>query len=146
MIPPLPLPVPVMLQPQGEWDMDAILRDASEGEPLLEEDSVEAEVVSYHSKQVSELEVLDTNNPLWSLVERATRHLGIEWPAVEQPRRSLFESPSAGLQQPRMLPAFPDFINPLRSIVGPGPTLQLFLSGPLSDPVRHHYRNAENGF
>ena len=33
--------------------------------------------------------------------------------------------------------------NPLRSIVGLGPTLQLFLSGPLWDWVRHHYSNAK---
>ena len=37
-------------------------------------------------------------------------------------------------------------LNPLRSIVGLGPTLQLFLTGPLSDWVRHHYSNAKNGF
>ncbi|MGH0176852.1 UNVERIFIED_CONTAM: hypothetical protein FKN15_073716 [Acipenser sinensis] len=37
-------------------------------------------------------------------------------------------------------------VNPLRSIVGLGPTLQLFLTGPLSDWVRHHYSNAKNGF
>ncbi|XP_058889403.1 uncharacterized protein LOC131739443 [Acipenser ruthenus] len=36
-------------------------------------------------------------------------------------------------------------LNPLRSIVGLGPTLQLFLTGPLSDWVRHHYSNAING-
>ncbi|MGH0148383.1 UNVERIFIED_CONTAM: hypothetical protein FKN15_037475 [Acipenser sinensis] len=38
------------------------------------------------------------------------------------------------------------FIIPLRSIVGLGPTLQLFPTGPLSDWVRHHYSNAKNGF
>ncbi|MGH0159971.1 UNVERIFIED_CONTAM: hypothetical protein FKN15_001141 [Acipenser sinensis] len=51
-------------------------------------------------------------------LEWATRHLGIEWPAVEQPRRSLFESPSARSQQPRMLPAFPDFIKEVQSTWG----------------------------
>ncbi|MGH0148681.1 UNVERIFIED_CONTAM: hypothetical protein FKN15_057854 [Acipenser sinensis] len=56
-------------------------RDASEGEHLLKEDRMEAELVSHHSEQESELEVLDTNDPLWPLVERATRHLGIEWAA-----------------------------------------------------------------
>ncbi|MGH0136545.1 UNVERIFIED_CONTAM: hypothetical protein FKN15_034273 [Acipenser sinensis] len=108
MVPPQPLSIPVVQQ-QDTWDVDAISRDASEGEPLLEEDSVEAELASHHS--VSEMEVLDTNDPLWSLVEWATRHLGFEWSAVEQLWRSLFESPSARSQQPRMLPAFPDFIN-----------------------------------
>ncbi|MGH0141114.1 UNVERIFIED_CONTAM: hypothetical protein FKN15_072753 [Acipenser sinensis] len=108
--PPQPLDAPVVQQPQGVWDVDAISRDASEGEPLLEEDSVEAELTSQHSEQDTDLEVLDTNDTLWSLVERATHHLGIEWPAVELPRRSLFELPSVWSPQPRMLPAFPDFI------------------------------------
>ncbi|MGH0151802.1 UNVERIFIED_CONTAM: hypothetical protein FKN15_055087 [Acipenser sinensis] len=75
--PPKPLSAPVVQQPQGVWNVDAISRDASEGEPLLEEDSVEAELTSQHSEQDTELEMLDTNDPLWSLVERATRHLGI---------------------------------------------------------------------
>ncbi|MGH0175395.1 UNVERIFIED_CONTAM: hypothetical protein FKN15_075245 [Acipenser sinensis] len=91
---PQPLAVAVVQQPQGVWDVDAISRDASEGEPLLEEDSLETDLASQHSEQDSESEALDTSDPLWSLVERATRHLGIEWPAVELPWRSLFESPS----------------------------------------------------
>ncbi|MGH0126599.1 UNVERIFIED_CONTAM: hypothetical protein FKN15_035560 [Acipenser sinensis] len=116
--PPQPLATPVVQQPQGVWDVDAISRDASEGEPLLEEDSVEAELTSQPSEQDTELEVLDTNDPLWSLVEGATHHLGIEWPAVELPRRSLFESPSVQSPQPRMLPAFPDFIKEGTSVAG----------------------------
>ncbi|MGH0126953.1 UNVERIFIED_CONTAM: hypothetical protein FKN15_000679 [Acipenser sinensis] len=86
---PQPLAVPVVQQPQGVWDIDAISRDASEVEP-----------------------------PLWSLVERATRHLGIEWQAVELPRRSLFESPSVRSPLPRTLPAFPDFIKEVQSTCG----------------------------
>ncbi|RXM36362.1 hypothetical protein EOD39_3573 [Acipenser ruthenus] len=113
-----PLPAQVAQQPQEVWDADVISRDASEGEPLLEEDSVEAELVSHHSEQESELEVLDTNDPLWPLVERATRHLGIEWPAVEQPRHFLFESPSVQPHQSRMLLAFPDFIKEVQSTWG----------------------------
>ncbi|MGH0151682.1 UNVERIFIED_CONTAM: hypothetical protein FKN15_019753 [Acipenser sinensis] len=92
------------------WDIDAISRDASEGEPLLEEDSPGTDLASQHSEHDSESEALDTSDALWSLVERATRHLGIEWQAVELPRRSLFESPSVRSPLPRMLPAFPDFI------------------------------------
>ncbi|MGH0131708.1 UNVERIFIED_CONTAM: hypothetical protein FKN15_047539 [Acipenser sinensis] len=115
MVPPQPLSIPVVQQ-QDTWDVDAISRDASEGEPLLKEDSVEAELASHHS--VSEMEVLDTNDPLWSLVEWATSHLGFEWSAVQQLWRSLFESPSARSQQPRMLPAFPNFINEVQSMWG----------------------------
>ncbi|MGH0126947.1 UNVERIFIED_CONTAM: hypothetical protein FKN15_030004 [Acipenser sinensis] len=89
----LPQPLSVPVAQQDAWDVDAISRDASEGEALPGEDSVEAELVSHHSE--SEMEVLDVDDSLWSLVERATRHLGIEWPAVDQPRRSLFDSPSA---------------------------------------------------
>ncbi|MGH0191515.1 UNVERIFIED_CONTAM: hypothetical protein FKN15_064855 [Acipenser sinensis] len=59
--PPQPLASPVVQQPQGVWDVDAISSDASEGEPLLEEDSVEAELTSQLSEQDTELEVLDTN-------------------------------------------------------------------------------------
>ncbi|MGH0137041.1 UNVERIFIED_CONTAM: hypothetical protein FKN15_064445 [Acipenser sinensis] len=116
--PPQSLAALVVQQPQGVWDVDAISRDASEGEPLLEEDRVEAELTSQHSEQDIELEVLDTNDPLWSLVERATRHLGIKWPAVELPRQSLFESPSVRSPQPRTLPAFPDFIKEVQSTWG----------------------------
>ncbi|MGH0138599.1 UNVERIFIED_CONTAM: hypothetical protein FKN15_067031 [Acipenser sinensis] len=50
--PPQPLASPVVQQPQGVWDVDAISSDASEGEPLLEEDSVEAELTSQLSEQV----------------------------------------------------------------------------------------------
>ncbi|MGH0187147.1 UNVERIFIED_CONTAM: hypothetical protein FKN15_023820 [Acipenser sinensis] len=107
---PQPLAVPVVQQPQGVWDVDAISRDASEGEPLFEEDSVETDLASQHSEQDTESEALDTSDPLWSLVERATRHLGIEWPAMELPRRSMFELPSVWSSLPRTLPAFPDFI------------------------------------
>ncbi|MGH0117554.1 UNVERIFIED_CONTAM: hypothetical protein FKN15_005056 [Acipenser sinensis] len=107
--------VPVVQQPQGVWDVDAISRDASEGEPLLDEESFEAELASQHSEHDSEPEALDTSDPLWSLVERATRHLGIEWPVVEFPRRSLFESPSVRSPLPRTLPAFPDFIKEVQS-------------------------------
>ncbi|MGH0131054.1 UNVERIFIED_CONTAM: hypothetical protein FKN15_030216, partial [Acipenser sinensis] len=88
---------------------------ASEGEPLHGEDSVEAELTSHHSE--SEMEV-GVDDSLWSLVERATCHLGLEWPATEQPRRSLFESPLAQGQQSRTLPAFPDFIKEVQSTWG----------------------------
>ncbi|MGH0146084.1 UNVERIFIED_CONTAM: hypothetical protein FKN15_018410 [Acipenser sinensis] len=115
---PQSLAIPVVQQPQGVWDVDAISRDASEGEPLLDEESFEAELPSQHSEHDSEPEVLDTSDPLWSLVERATRHLGIEWPVVELPRRSLFESPSVRYPLPRTLPAFPDFIKEVQSTWG----------------------------
>ncbi|MGH0167703.1 UNVERIFIED_CONTAM: hypothetical protein FKN15_052942 [Acipenser sinensis] len=58
------------------------------------------------------------DDSLWSLVERATHHLGIEWPAADQPRRSLFESPSAQGQQSRTLLAFSDFIKEVHSTWG----------------------------
>ncbi|MGH0124296.1 UNVERIFIED_CONTAM: hypothetical protein FKN15_017983 [Acipenser sinensis] len=112
---PQPLAVPVVQQPQGVWDIDAISRDASEGEPLLEEDSPGTDLASQHSEHDSESEALDTSDPLWSLVEQATRHLGIEWQAVELPQRSLFESPSVRSPLPRTLPAFPDFIKEAQS-------------------------------
>ncbi|MGH0166660.1 UNVERIFIED_CONTAM: hypothetical protein FKN15_006314 [Acipenser sinensis] len=112
-IPPQPLSVPVAQQ--DAWDVDAISRDASEGEPLHGEDSVEAELTSHHSE--SEMEV-GVDDSLWSLVERATRHLGLEWPATEEPRRSLFESPLAQGQQSRTLPAFPDFVKEVQSTWG----------------------------
>ncbi|MGH0159079.1 UNVERIFIED_CONTAM: hypothetical protein FKN15_037164 [Acipenser sinensis] len=115
---PQPLAVPVVQQPQGVWDIDAISRDASEGDPLLEEDSPGTDLASQHSEHDSESEALDTSDPLWSLVERATRHLGIEWQAVELPRRSLFESPSVRSPMPRTLPAFPDFIKEVQSTWG----------------------------
>ncbi|MGH0120342.1 UNVERIFIED_CONTAM: hypothetical protein FKN15_064802 [Acipenser sinensis] len=115
---PQPLAVPVVQQPQGVWDIDVISRDASEGEPLLEEDSPGTDLASQHSEHDSEPEALDTSDPLWSLVERATRHLGIEWQAVELPRRSLFESPSVRSPLPRTLPAFPDFIKEVQSTWG----------------------------
>ncbi|MGH0161682.1 UNVERIFIED_CONTAM: hypothetical protein FKN15_041427 [Acipenser sinensis] len=115
---PQPLAVPVVQQPQGVWDIDAISRDASEGEPLLEEDSPGTDLASQHSEHDSESEALDTSEPLWSLVERATHHLGIEWQAVELPRRSLFESPSVRSPLPRTLPAFPDFIKEVQSTWG----------------------------
>ncbi|MGH0121037.1 UNVERIFIED_CONTAM: hypothetical protein FKN15_049412 [Acipenser sinensis] len=103
----LPQRLSIPVAQQDAWDMDAISRDASEGEPLPGEGSVEAELTSHHSE--SEMEVGVDESSL-SLVERATHHLGIEWPAVDQPRRSLFESSSAQGQQSRTLPAFPDFI------------------------------------
>ncbi|MGH0136502.1 UNVERIFIED_CONTAM: hypothetical protein FKN15_007904 [Acipenser sinensis] len=112
----LPQPLSVPVAQQDAWDVDAISRDASEGEPLPGEDSVEAELASHHSE--SEMEVLDVDDSLWSLVEQVTRHLGIEWPAIEQPRRSLFESPSAQSQQSRVLLAFPDFIKEVQSTWG----------------------------
>ncbi|MGH0144912.1 UNVERIFIED_CONTAM: hypothetical protein FKN15_019345 [Acipenser sinensis] len=101
-----PLAVSLPLQPQ-DWDINAISRDASD---ILEGDSIEAEVASQHLDQVAESEVMDTDDPLWSVVDRATRHLGIDWPGTELPRRSLFELPSAQSHQSRMLPAFPDFV------------------------------------
>ncbi|MGH0118165.1 UNVERIFIED_CONTAM: hypothetical protein FKN15_044467 [Acipenser sinensis] len=104
----LPHPLPIPVAQQDAWDVDAISRDASEGEPLHGEDSVEAELTSHHSE--SEMEV-GVDDSLWSLVERATRHLGIQWPAAEQPRGSLFESPFGT----RMLLAFPDFIKEVQS-------------------------------
>ncbi|MGH0136188.1 UNVERIFIED_CONTAM: hypothetical protein FKN15_059851 [Acipenser sinensis] len=108
----LPQPLPIPVAQQDAWDVDAISRDASEGEPLHGEDSVEAELTSHHSESEMEMGVDDS---LWSLVERATRHLGIQWPAAEQPMRSLFESPLAQGLQSRMVPAFPDFIKEVQS-------------------------------
>ncbi|MGH0186466.1 UNVERIFIED_CONTAM: hypothetical protein FKN15_021608 [Acipenser sinensis] len=114
--PPQPAPVAAPpVQPQGTWDADAVSRDVSD---VLEGESIEAEVASQHSEQNIELEVLDTDEPMWSVVERATRHLGIEWPMAELPRRSLFESPSAQPHQSRMLPAFPDFVKEVQSTWG----------------------------
>ncbi|MGH0170266.1 UNVERIFIED_CONTAM: hypothetical protein FKN15_058565 [Acipenser sinensis] len=114
--PPQPAPVVALpVQPQREWDIDAVSRDASD---VLEGESIEAEVASQHSEQDIELEVLDTDDPTWSVVERATRHLGIKWPMAELPRRSLFESPSAQPHQSRILPAFPDFIKEVQSTWG----------------------------
>ncbi|MGH0128278.1 UNVERIFIED_CONTAM: hypothetical protein FKN15_034114 [Acipenser sinensis] len=110
-----PLAVSLPLQPQKDWDIDAISRDASD---ILEGDSIEAEVASLHSDQVAESEVMDTDDPMWSVVDRATRHLGIDWPGTELPRRSLFESPSAQSHQSRMLPAFPDFVKEVQSTLG----------------------------
>ncbi|MGH0143436.1 UNVERIFIED_CONTAM: hypothetical protein FKN15_006818 [Acipenser sinensis] len=111
--PPQPAPVVSLpVPPQGEWDIDAVSRDASD---VLEGDSLEAEVASQHYELDFELEVLDTDDPTWSLVERATRHLGIEWPMTELPWRSLFELPSAQPHQSRMLLAFPDFIKEVQS-------------------------------
>ncbi|MGH0119229.1 UNVERIFIED_CONTAM: hypothetical protein FKN15_029598 [Acipenser sinensis] len=115
---PQSLAVPVVQQPQGLWDVDAISWDASEGEPLLDEESFEAELASQHSEHDSEPEALDTSDPLWSLLERATRHLGIDWPVVELPRRSLFELPSVWSPLPRPLPAFLDFIKEVQSTWG----------------------------
>ncbi|MGH0137103.1 UNVERIFIED_CONTAM: hypothetical protein FKN15_062856 [Acipenser sinensis] len=43
---PQPLAIPVVQQSQGVWDVDAISRDASEGELLLEEDSLETDLAS----------------------------------------------------------------------------------------------------
>ncbi|MGH0120656.1 UNVERIFIED_CONTAM: hypothetical protein FKN15_068231 [Acipenser sinensis] len=111
----LPQSLSVPVAQQDAWDVDAISRDASEGEPLHGEDSVEAEFTSHHSE--SEMEV-GVDDSLWSLVERATRHLGLEWPATEEPRRSLFESPLAQGQQSRTLPAFPDFVKEVQSTWG----------------------------
>ncbi|MGH0115240.1 UNVERIFIED_CONTAM: hypothetical protein FKN15_006668 [Acipenser sinensis] len=111
----LPQPLSVPVAQQDAWDVDAISRDASEGEPLHGEDSVEAELTSHHSE--SEMEV-GVDDSLWSLVERATRHLGLEWPVTEEPRRSLFESPLAQGQQSRTLPAFPDFVKEVQSTWG----------------------------
>ncbi|MGH0133417.1 UNVERIFIED_CONTAM: hypothetical protein FKN15_032307 [Acipenser sinensis] len=114
--PPQPAPVAAPpVQPQGAWDVDAVSRDVSD---VLEGESIEAEVASQHSEQDIELEVLDTDDPMWSVVERATRHLGIEWPMAELPRRSLFESPSAQPHQSRMLPTFPDFVKEVQCTWG----------------------------
>ncbi|MGH0144659.1 UNVERIFIED_CONTAM: hypothetical protein FKN15_003989 [Acipenser sinensis] len=113
-----PQPAPVVAPPvqsQGAWDFDAVSRDASD---VLEGESIEAEVASQHSEQDIELEVLDTDDPTWSVVKRATSHLGIEWPMAELPRRSLFESASAQPHQSRMLPAFPDFVKEVQSTWG----------------------------
>ncbi|MGH0121016.1 UNVERIFIED_CONTAM: hypothetical protein FKN15_068712 [Acipenser sinensis] len=92
-----------------------VSRDASDAEPLFEEDT-EPEVTSQYSAQ-DDPEVLDTNDPMWSVVERAARHLGVDWPASEPTRRSLFELSSAQPLQSRILPAFPDFI---KEVGGPG--------------------------
>ncbi|MGH0138229.1 UNVERIFIED_CONTAM: hypothetical protein FKN15_066057 [Acipenser sinensis] len=92
----LPQPLSVPVAQQDAWDVDAISRDASEGEPLPGEGSVEAELTSH----------------LWDRMAR------IEWPAIDKPRRSLFDSPSAQGQQSRKLPAFPDFIKEVQSTWG----------------------------
>ncbi|MGH0139828.1 UNVERIFIED_CONTAM: hypothetical protein FKN15_009949 [Acipenser sinensis] len=113
--PVVPPPVPHG-QPQEVWDVDAVSRDASDAEPLFEE-GTEPEVTSQHSEQ-DDPEVLDTNDPMWSVVERAARHLGVDWPVSEQTRRSLFELPSAQPLQSRILPAFPDFIKEVQSTWG----------------------------
>ncbi|MGH0157718.1 UNVERIFIED_CONTAM: hypothetical protein FKN15_038390 [Acipenser sinensis] len=109
-----PLAVPLPVQPQ-DWDINAISRDASD---ILGEDSIEAEVASQHSDQVAESKVMDTDDTVWSVVDRATCHLGIDWPGTELPRRSLFESPSVQPHQSRMLPAFPDFVKEVQSTWG----------------------------
>ncbi|MGH0141880.1 UNVERIFIED_CONTAM: hypothetical protein FKN15_004053 [Acipenser sinensis] len=93
-----------------------VARDASDAEPLFEE-GTEPEVTSQHSEQ-DDPEVLDTNDPMWSVVERAARHLGVDWPASEPTRRSLFELLSAQHLQSRILPAFPDFIKEVQSTWG----------------------------
>ncbi|MGH0125429.1 UNVERIFIED_CONTAM: hypothetical protein FKN15_045349 [Acipenser sinensis] len=111
----VPPPVPHG-QPQEVWDVDAVSRDASDAEPLFDE-GTEPEVTSQHSEQ-DDPEVLDTNDPMWSVVERAARHLGVDWPASEPTRRSLFELPSAHTLQSRILPAFPDFIKEVQSTWG----------------------------
>ncbi|MGH0120821.1 UNVERIFIED_CONTAM: hypothetical protein FKN15_069647 [Acipenser sinensis] len=111
----VPPPVPHG-QPQEVWDVDAVSRDASDAEPLFDE-GTEPEVTSQHSEQ-DDPEVLDTNDPTWSVVERAARHLGVDWPASEPTRRSLFELPSAHTLQSRILPAFPDFIKEVQSTWG----------------------------
>ncbi|MGH0126324.1 UNVERIFIED_CONTAM: hypothetical protein FKN15_028071 [Acipenser sinensis] len=111
----VPPPVPHG-QPQEVWDVDAVSRDASDAEPLFGE-GTEPEVTSQHSEQ-DDPEVLDTNDPMWSVVERAARHLGVDWPASEPTRRSLFELPSAHTLQSRILPAFPDFIKEVQSTWG----------------------------
>ncbi|MGH0150824.1 UNVERIFIED_CONTAM: hypothetical protein FKN15_018700 [Acipenser sinensis] len=113
--PVVPPPVP-HVQPQEVWDVDAVSRDASDAEPLFKE-GTEPEVASQHSEQ-DDPEVLDTNDPMWSVVERAARHLGVDWPASEPTRRSLFELPSAHTLQSRILPAFPDFIKEVQSTWG----------------------------
>ncbi|MGH0139839.1 UNVERIFIED_CONTAM: hypothetical protein FKN15_009960 [Acipenser sinensis] len=111
----VPPPVPHG-QPQEVWDVYAVSRDASDAEPLFDE-GTEPEVTSQHSEQ-DDPEVLDTNDPMWSVVERAARHLGVDWPASEPTRRSLFELPSAHTLQSRILPAFPDFIKEVQSTWG----------------------------
>ncbi|MGH0160522.1 UNVERIFIED_CONTAM: hypothetical protein FKN15_039481 [Acipenser sinensis] len=113
--PVVPPPVP-QEQPQEVWDIDAVSRDASDTEPLFEE-GTEPEVASQHSEQ-DDPEVLDTNDPMWSVVEKQDRHLGVDWPASEPTRRSLFELPSAQTLQSRILPAFPDFIKEVQSTWG----------------------------
>ncbi|MGH0130069.1 UNVERIFIED_CONTAM: hypothetical protein FKN15_040806 [Acipenser sinensis] len=113
--PVVPPPVPHG-QPQEVWDIDAVSRDVSDAEPLFEE-GTEPEVASQRSEQ-DDPEVLDTNDPMWSVVERAARHLGVDWPVSEQTRRSLFELPSAQPPQSRILPAFPDFIKEVQSTWG----------------------------
>ncbi|MGH0133700.1 UNVERIFIED_CONTAM: hypothetical protein FKN15_053288 [Acipenser sinensis] len=114
--PPQPAPVVTLpVQHLKEWDIDEVSRDAFD---ILEVESIEAEIASQHSEQDIKLQMLDTDDPTWSGVERATHHLGIEWPMTELPRRSLFESPSAQAHQSRMLPAFPDFIKEVQSTWG----------------------------
>ncbi|MGH0139827.1 UNVERIFIED_CONTAM: hypothetical protein FKN15_009948 [Acipenser sinensis] len=111
----VPPPVP-HCQPQEVWDVDAVSRDASVAEPLFEE-GTEPEVASQHSEQ-DDPEVLDTNDPMWSVVERAARHLGVDWPVSETTRHSLFELPSAKPPQSRILLTFPDFIKTVQSTWG----------------------------
>ncbi|MGH0138994.1 UNVERIFIED_CONTAM: hypothetical protein FKN15_068314 [Acipenser sinensis] len=116
--PVVPQPVPHG-QPHEVWDVDAVSRDASDAEPLFEE-GTEPEVASQHCEH-DDPEVLDTNDPMWSVVERAACHLGVDWPVSEQTRRSLFELPSAQPPQSRILPAFPDFIKEVQSTWGARP-------------------------
>ncbi|MGH0129116.1 UNVERIFIED_CONTAM: hypothetical protein FKN15_037184 [Acipenser sinensis] len=113
--PVVPPPVPHG-QPQEVWDVDAVSRDASEAEPLFEE-GTEPEVASQHSEQ-DDPEVLNNNDPMWSVVEREACHLGMDWPVSEQTRCSLFELLSAQPPQSRILPAFPDFIKEVQSTWG----------------------------
>ncbi|MGH0171296.1 UNVERIFIED_CONTAM: hypothetical protein FKN15_003018 [Acipenser sinensis] len=56
----LPQPLSVPVAQQDAWDVDAISRDASEGEPLHGEDSVEAELTSHHSESEMEVGVDDS--------------------------------------------------------------------------------------
>ncbi|MGH0136803.1 UNVERIFIED_CONTAM: hypothetical protein FKN15_076358 [Acipenser sinensis] len=55
-------------------------------------------------------------------------------------------NPVVDLKPPKCFFSWREDINPLRFYVGPGPTLQFLRSGPMSDPVRHHQKDAKNGF
>ena len=99
--------------------------------------SVANELVKVFSRVGIPKEILtdQVTNFMSRLIRGTCKLLGIK-----TIRTSVFHPQTDGLVE-----RFNKTLNPLRSIVGLGPTLQLFLTGPLSDWVRHHYSNAING-